>query len=471
VTINFPSPLAVLGWFIDMGLRLYAWGRRHPVGAGILVGLASMCFLVGSELTFDLMSLALATVIVWWLVAHAARLLGRPLPPAFSYDRWVGGRVRTAWRRWWVYERRWSTAMVEARLTIIRPQALDAVPPIKKVTCGEFGDVVVAHLLIGQTLEDWQDRADELGTAFTGKYDACKVYADKPGRVRLEFATDDALAEPIGALPIGESVDLEAVPIGRMANGEPWTVRLLGSHILVAGIMGSGKGSVIWSIMRGVAPAIRDGRVVVWGIDPKGGMELKLGRGPSGDGGLFTRYVDSDVKTMGKMLADAVTEMDKRAKRLAGTTRLHVPTVEEPLILLMIDEFASLTSHQSDSKLQAQIKASIELLLNKGRAVGVVVVGALQNPLKEILPMRDGFPDRVALLLKTRDLTDRVLGEGAAAMGARCDRIPRSLPGCGYVWTEGAREPTRVRAAYVTDDEIREMAELYAPVANRPLPV
>jgi DNA segregation ATPase FtsK/SpoIIIE-like protein len=47
--------------------------------------------------------------------------------------------------------------------------------------------------------------------------------------------------------------------------------------------------------------------------------------------------------------------------------------------------------------------------------------------------------------------------------GARCDRIRESLPGVGYVRIDGVREPTRVRAAYVTDEDIAAMAAEYGP--------
>ena len=42
-----------------------------------------------------------------------------------------------------------------------------------------------------------------------------------------------------------------------------------------------------------------------------------------------------------------------------------------------------------------------------------------------------------------------------------------SLPGVGYVQLEGRREPTRVRAAYVSDDDLAAMACTYAPARNR----
>ena len=56
-----------------------------------------------------------------------------------------------------------------------------------------------------------------------------------------------------------------------------------------------------------------------------------------------------------------------------------------------------------------------------------------------------------------------ILGPGARDQGALCDKIPDATCGVGYVRVDGVREPTRVRAAYVTDPDIREMAALYAP--------
>jgi len=51
-----------------------------------------------------------------------------------------------------------------------------------------------------------------------------------------------------------------------------------------------------------------------------------------------------------------------------------------------------------------------------------------------------------------------VLGDGARDRGALCDQIPDGMPGVGYVALDGVREPMRVRAAYVTDEDIAAMA-------------
>jgi DNA segregation ATPase FtsK/SpoIIIE-like protein len=89
------------------------------------------------------------------------------------------------------------------------------------------------------------------------------------------------------------------------------------------------------------------------------------------------------------------------------------------------------------------------------------------GPRKEVLGFRNLFPTKVALQLDEPTQVDMVLGDGARDQGALCDKIPDGLRGVGYVRVDGVREPTRVRAAYVSDDDIRTMAREYAP---RPSP-
>ena len=131
--------------------------------------------------------------------------------------------------------------------------------------------------------------------------------------------------------------------------------------------------------------------------------------------------------------------MRARQDRLRGITRLHTPTTAEPLIVLVVDELAALTGWVMDRTAKRRIESALGLLLSQGRAVGVVVVGAVQDPRKETLPMRDLFPTRIALRLAEAEQVALVLGPGARNRGAVCDRIPDSLPGVGYVQVDGDR--------------------------------
>ena len=256
---------------------------------------------------------------------------------------------RHEWRRWWRYERHWETAMVLCDLGD-RLGAASVLPRLRRFKVGRHRDRLNVGMLKGQTPDDYDRAAEALAHSFGAP--ACKVRADRPGRVWLEFAHTDALARPIPALPMPESVgdvDLAAVPVGRTDAGEPWRLRLLGSHLLVAGATGAGKGSVLWSIVRGLAPAIRDGLVEVWAVDPKGGMELGLGRA------LFTRFADADPAQTAELLEDAVAALRARTARLRGHVRLHTPVVGDPLLLVVVDELAAVIAYRSDRELKRRI--------------------------------------------------------------------------------------------------------------------
>src|SRR6185503_15673838 len=133
------------------------------------------------------------------------------------------------------------------------------------------------------------------------------------------------------------------------------------------------------------------------------------------------------------------------------------------LVVLIIDELANLTAYLTDRHLKDRIKAALSIVLSQGRAVGVHVVAAIQDPRKEVLPARGLFPTRIGLRLSETAEVDMVLGDGMRDRGALCDRIPQSTPGVGYVVLDGDPTPMRVRFPYLDDDGIRELARTYDP--------
>ena len=132
---------------------------------------------------------------------------------------------------------------------------------------------------------------------------------------------------------------------------------------------------------------------------------------------------------------------------------------------MLVDELAFLTAYQPDRDLRKRAEAAIATLTSQGRSVGVCVVGALQDPRKDVISLRNLFPTRIALRLDESDQVDMVLGDGARDRGALADEIsplPETGAGVGYVRLEGSPEVVRVRAAYVADDDIRAMAGVAA---------
>jgi S-DNA-T family DNA segregation ATPase FtsK/SpoIIIE len=255
-------------------------------------------------------------------------------------------------------------------------------------------------------------------------------------------------------------VDLDAVPIGRHEDGTTWHLRLRGTHLLVAGATGSGKGSVLWSLLRALAPAI-SGRVVeVWAIDPKGGMELRPGLP------LFARFEDSDADGMCRLLEELVELKDRRAQDLARSgIRKHVAAPGSPHVLAVIDELATLTAFAERSVVR-RIDQALGVLLTQGRACGITVLAAVQDPGKDVVAWRDLFPTRIALRLDNPIQVDMVLGEGARDLGAAADHISELTPGVAYVRVEGSRALRRVRSAYLTDEDIADLTRSVTQAPN-----
>ena len=208
-------------------------------------------------------------------------------------------------------------------------------------------------------------------------------------------------------------------------------------------------------------PAMAAGLVRVWACDPKL-MELAFGRA------LFDacgRYA-ADPDGIAGLLEDAVAEMQARAERFAGKQRDHTPTTEYPFVVVLVDEVAFLTAYQADRKLRERTLAALATLTTQGRAAGYCVVAALQDPRKEVLSIRNLFPDKLALRLDEPAQVDMVLGDGARDRGAFCDEIssdPATGAGVAYVRLEAAPDPVRVRAAFVSDEDIRAMIAARAP--------
>ena len=82
------------------------------------------------------------------------------------------------------------------------------------------------------------------------------------------------------------------------------------------------------------------------------------------------------------------------------------------------------------------------------------MVAALQDPRKDVLTIRNLFPDRIAMRLDEPEQVDMVLGDGARDRGATCELIssdPATGAGVAFVRLEADPDPVRVRAGWVSD--------------------
>lgn len=312
-------------------------------------------------------------------------------------------------------------------------------------------------LPLGMTALSLAPHADAISVGLGAR---CARLKPIGGGVELLLSYSDALEQTV-TLPVSSDIDLAAVPMGLREDGSIWTIRL-GPQTLVAGASGSGKASLIWSFLLGLAPAIHCGLVEVHGIDLKGAMELSMGAS------LLTRFASTPEQAV-VVLEEAVAAMQTRAQELAGVTRQHRASLERPHVVVLIDELAALTAYLPDRELQRRANSSIALLCSQGRAVGYTVFACLQDPRKETIPSRGLFTQTIGLRLRDATETAMVLGEGMRDQGVLCHRIPATTPGVAYMVPDDGSEPIRVRAAYVDDDGIRSAARTFA--APRQIPV
>jgi S-DNA-T family DNA segregation ATPase FtsK/SpoIIIE len=369
-----------------------------------------------------------------------------------SFGRWVAAPARNGWRSF-RYRRRWCAVMMISGLAPGYQGRL-ILPVLGKVSTTWYVDRVRVKLVSGQSPGDFARRAENLAHGFGAML--CRVRTSRSGAMVLEFVRRDALAAAVPAAAMLARPDLRALEVGRREDGLPWLVRLHGTHVLVAGATGAGKASLLWSLVRAMFPLMQDGLVRVLAADPKL-MELAFGRA------IFDTYggYAASPAAIADMLEQAVADMQARAARFAGYQRDHTPTAEDPFTVVLVDEVAFLTAYQPDRKLREKIMNSLATLTTQGRAVGYCVVATLQDPRKDVLAIRNLFPDRIAMRLDEPEQTDMVLGDGARDRGAACELIstdPLTGAGVAFVRTESDPDPVRVRAGWVTDHDILTLA-------------
>src|SRR6266542_4969793 len=383
----------------------------------------------------------IAAVAGVWAYAHRA-----------SFLRFGWYPVLGRWRRLG-YRRRWYPAMATARLAVAFDGTV-VLPELRRVRAGAGVDVLKVRLVTGQIPDDFAAVSERLAHTFGAQ--SCRVAPGRrPDLVTVTLLRTDPLAATVPPLAVPAALDFTALPLGRREDGKTYVLRLFGTQVLVVGATNAGKGSVIWSLLRALATGIRDGVVQVWAFDPKGGMELTVGLP------LFTRFACDDFEAMADMLDEAAAVMRRRTARLRGIVRQHEPSIDEPLIVIIIDELAALTAYLTDRKLKDRIKATLGILLTQGRAVGVHVLACLQDPRKEVLPFRDLFPTRIGLRMAEDTHVALTLGDGMRDRGALCDRIPMSQPGTSFVVLDGDPVPERVRFTFNKDADITWLAREY----------
>lgn len=432
--------------------RGLAWLVRHPLFALVPAALITVAVLLGVLPTAIAVGSLVLVIAVW----------GRLHPP--SFDRWAAPTLRATWRRWTTYRgRRWAALLADCGLahTNHHTGQIDAPRVLRVRSATPSLDTLRVRLARGQDLTLWTGRTEPLADALRAHRVA--VARHRPGVLTVVVEREMPFRFPIPAPAIpstAEAVDLAALPIGEDEYGHAFTLPVPGRHIAVAGASGSGKGSLIWSPLRAMGPAIRDGLVRVHVIDLKGGAETRRGLP------LFHRHATTAAEAIA-LLGDVRDEMKARQAHMAdhGLRRLDVSPAT-PLDVVIIDEMAMLTAYGERADVREALRLLAEIL-TQGRACLTSVLGYVQEPTKDVVDVRDLFTTRICLGVTAASHVDMILGDGARERGALADEIPggEDHAGIGYVIDQRSRLPIRFRACLVTDAEIDELVRRCAPPA------
>ena len=243
----------------------------------------------------------------------------------------------------------------------------------------------------------------------------------------------------------------DPVHLGIDENGDHVHVDLAERNMLLGGEPGGGKSNALNLIVAHGALSA-DGRLVL--VD---GKQVELGQwrhcaeifvGPSISHAIDTFQQLQDI--MNGRYDTLLAEGRRKITRHTG----------EPVYLVVIDEYAYFSATVGDRKQQAEFAALARDLVARGRAAGVIVILATQRPVASgDRPVHAG-PVRlpVGVPLHHRQLqSDVVLGNGWANEGYTAAEIDPLARGVGWLLSESGI-PKRIKAAYLSDDDIRHLA-------------
>jgi S-DNA-T family DNA segregation ATPase FtsK/SpoIIIE len=423
--------------------RAALWLARHPGALAVPAAVGAGVVELGPALAGGIAG-GLTAGALGWYRAH---------PDTFDTH---AAPVLRAWQRRWVgpyVGLRWRDLMACCELTRVHPRTGETMYPrvLRVRALSPHIDLVTVKLARGQSARTFTDRLGAL--ASTMKAERVALELDRPGQVVLVVQRSEPFQQVIPAPEMPESadaVDLRAVYLGETELGGEWAEPVLGAHSLTAGATGSGKNSVAYAKFRAMAPLIRDGLVRPWVCDPKM-LEFKALE-PILDG----RYAN-DPADCRELIETFVDNMKRKQKRMQRERVRSAPVCPEyPLDWLVVDEIGSLLAYQPEEA--REITSLLSVVTSMGRVTHDSLDCYIQEPSKDVLPIRDLLTHRVCLRVTSERHPDMVLGDDARARGAIADEIPadESTAGIGFRIDQRSRYPRRVRAAYTSDADIAE---------------
>lgn len=233
---------------------------------------------------------------------------------------------------------------------------------------------------------------------------------------------DDILPHSNGNLPL---------VLGQSRDGSPFTADLTKMpHLLIGGATGSGKSTMLHSIICGLL-----GKAQLALVDPKR-VE-------------FTHYKHGLYAPTAKTAEEAVVllkklilEMNRRFEKLEKWKMRDISGSKLPYIVLVIDELADLMSVN-----KKEIQDLLCQLAQKSRACGIHIIAATQRPSVDVVTgiIKANFPARIACRVISNADSRVILDRGGA----------EKLLGNGDAIIQSAEyDFKRFKGAYISEDDI-----------------
>ncbi len=297
---------------------------------------------------------------------------------------------------------------------------------------------------------------------------AIRVIAPIPGKAAIGFEIPNNTRAKVGLRELLESPQFNGAKppltfaLGRYAEGAVAVANLeTMPHLLVAGATASGKSVFMQSLILSLIFRNKPDEVKFLFIDPKR-LELTFYESIPY---LYDPKVTpdrvsviTDPKDAAKSLVAMTRVMEKRYKKFEKARVKNIASYnkwalehgeqQEYYIIIVIDELADLMLQTRNV-----VEDAIQRLAQMARAVGIHLVLATQRPSVDVITgvIKANLPSRVALQVASK-MDSRVILDcpGAEALIGRGDLLYLAID---------AQKPSRIQGAYVSEDEIRRVAD------------
>ncbi|MGI5138813.1 MULTISPECIES: cell division protein FtsK [unclassified Streptomyces] len=314
---------------------------------------------------------------------------------------------------------------------------------------------VLAHNLMRKPVETWPTEPP-----------------NQPGVLDLWVADQGSLSGKVAPWPLlheGTTDYFKGVPVALSQRGEPIIGKLMAANWIVGGIMGSGKTSIVVSLLLGaILDPLVEAEVYVMATnvdyDPLKPRLRTLVKGDDDEQLKAAldrlRTLTSEVTERGKLLEELGGDSPKLTRELA----LKDPRMRPRVVVF--DECHELFMHKGYGKEAAELAIRV---MKKARKVGITLIWVTVSPTADSIP-RDvtrNTSHRVAFAVGDQVANDGLLGSGKYKAGIRAtELVPGQDIGTAVTYGFTSKPFEVIRSYYVARDPGKGVDEV-TPVVER----